>query len=79
MAPGIRWSNTLMMRREDCLTETKGNGVETVYGYDAAGRIASITNQLADASTVSFFNYTYDPNNNINSMTTSQGMTVLFV
>ena len=40
--------------------EDKGNGSFTVYGYDVAGRVVSITHRAPDNSINAAFGYTYD-------------------
>ncbi len=51
-----------------------GNGTRTVYTYDAAGTVLSITNDVPDHTTVnSFDDYTYDPLGNVLTDTNQDG------
>jgi RHS repeat-associated protein len=54
-------------------TKTLGNGVLTVYSYDANGNVLEIVNKAPDASTLSRFAYTYDSRGLRSTMTTEAG------
>jgi RHS repeat-associated protein len=54
-----------------------GNGTRTVYSYDSAGNVLSITNYAPDHTTVnSFDNYTYDGRRNVLTDTNQDGQWV---
>jgi RHS repeat-associated protein len=56
--------------------EDRGNGTSTVYTYDAGGKVLTVTHHAPDESVQSFFNYTYDPNGNPETMTTADGIAI---
>jgi len=51
-----------------------GNGVYTTYHYDQVGHLLFLTNHLADASMLSYFNYCYDARGRRTSMQTHYGL-----
>jgi RHS repeat-associated protein len=53
--------------------EDKGNGTGTSYDYDAASRIARLTNFGTNGAILSRFDYTYDPDGNQSSIATLSG------
>ncbi|MEW6102919.1 MAG: RHS repeat-associated core domain-containing protein [bacterium] len=52
---------------------TYPNGVFCEYSYNALSQITSIVYKKPDNKTISFYNYTYDRNGNVLSMTTPEG------
>jgi RHS repeat-associated protein len=53
--------------------EEKGNGTGTTYDYDAASRIARLTNLGTNGTILSRFDYTYDLDGNQSSIATLSG------
>lgn len=53
--------------------ETNGNGTYTLYGYNMADQLISITNYSATGSINSYANYTYDALGQQSSVTTADG------
>ncbi|MFN6337784.1 MAG: RHS repeat-associated core domain-containing protein, partial [Cyanobacteriota bacterium] len=53
--------------------ETNGNGTSTLYGYNLADQLISITNYSATGSINSYANYTYDAIGQQSSVTTADG------
>ena len=51
--------------------KTLGNGVYTIYAYDAAGRLSSLINQQSGADLISRFDYTYDASGRVTSKTST--------
>ncbi len=51
---------------------TYPNGMTTVYGYDAVGRLTSKTTKLSNGTVIAGYNYTLDNVGNITSQTTQE-------
>jgi len=58
------------------VTETRGNGSTTTYGYDVALRTTSITHRDASNTITGFFAYTYDSFGRVASAISEDGTTI---